>query len=66
VDSHSEPFPLAHVTRIVKKLTDIENELIALIRLKDQPKRFSAYEAHAFVRQAINALSDSIKMKPPK
>ncbi len=41
----------------LQKLIEVENELLQIIRTGGTAVELSAYEAHAHVRQAIEALS---------
>jgi len=52
------------LSEILEKLRYIEKELVQVIRGQLHPKQLSAYEAHAFVRQAIKALSRERSREP--
>ena len=59
----SESILRRQISTLVSKLTQIEKDLAQVIRRSRNPTLLSTYEAHAFVRQAINALSKDMEPK---
>ena len=60
MDSPSGGVPLTRLTKLLDSLHQIEIELMEIISWHGHPKRLSAHEALAFVRQAIAALSGEL------
>jgi hypothetical protein len=55
-----------NIAHALQTLILAENELLQIIRTGGHSKALAIYEAHAFVRQAIQALSSETDAKPEK
>jgi hypothetical protein len=54
------------IATALQRLIQVENDLLEIIRARRHPSEYSVYEAHAFVRQAIEVLSREPDPRPRK